>query len=196
MSVAPFAWTHEKTRVEYDGFALTVNGRHLPLDRIDRLSRNLSRSTAPGSWNRLDCGVSLLSDGEVTSVSFRGDAGTEQWGPWRPLWDQIDALAREEIEPHLLERTIRQVAEGTPAELCPFRAKGRGRLIVTAESIQVRKLFSRPIAWKAITDISGEFLEITTAEPNGKPHIHRTGFGSAEWDAWQVAPLWRRFVAS
>jgi hypothetical protein len=88
------------------------------------------------------------------------------------------------------------VAEGSPAELCPFRAKGRGRLIVTAESIQVRKLFSRPIAWTAVTDISGEFLEITTAEPNGKPHIHRTGFGSAEWDAWQVAPLWRRFVAS
>jgi hypothetical protein len=193
--VAPFAWTHEKTRVEFDGVALTVNGRHLPLDRIDRLSRNLSRSTAQGSWNRLDCGVSLVSDGEVTSIRFHGDASTEQWGPWRPLWDQIDALARDEIQPRLLERTIRQVEEGSPVELCPFRVKGRGRLVVTAESIQVRKLFSRPIAWTAITDVSGELLEITTDEPNGKQRTHRLGFGSAEWDIWQVAPLWQHFRA-
>jgi hypothetical protein len=34
---APFAWTHERTRVEFDGQALTINDRLLALDRIERL---------------------------------------------------------------------------------------------------------------------------------------------------------------
>ena len=114
MPTAPFAWTHEKTRVEFDGSALAINSKHLPLDQIERLSRNLSRSTAQGSWNRLDCGVNLFANGEVASVEFRGDASTEEWGPWRPLWDQLDMLVRDEIEPRLLERTIRQVTDGLP----------------------------------------------------------------------------------
>jgi hypothetical protein len=111
------------------------------------------------------------------------------------LWDQLDALVRDEIEPRLLERTIRQVAEGSPAELCPFRVRGRGRLIATAESLQVRKLFSKPIPWKAMTEMSGEIIQITTVDPNGKQRTHNTGFGSAEWDAWQLPLLWQHFGA-
>jgi hypothetical protein len=192
---APFAWTHEKTQVEFDGRALTINSLHLPLDQIERMSRNLSRSTAQGSWNRLDCGVNLFANGERAKVSFRGDASTEQWGPWRPLWDQLDMLVRNEIEPRLLERTIRQVAEGSRAEICPFSAKGRGRLIVTAESLQARKMFSKPIPWKAMTDISDGVISIITVDPNGKKRKHNTGFGDAEWDAWQIPLLWHHFGA-
>ena len=62
---APFAWTHEKTQVEFDGQSLTINGKLLPVDQIERLSRNLTRSTAQGSWGRLDCGVNLLANGEL-----------------------------------------------------------------------------------------------------------------------------------
>ena len=194
MPTAPFAWTHEKTRVEFDGSALAINSKHLPLDQIERLSRNLSRSTAQGSWNRLDCGVNLFANGEVASVKFRGDASTEEWGPWRPLWDQLDMLVRDEIEPRLLERTIRQVTDGSPAEIIPFSAKGRGRLIVTAESLQARKMFSKPIPWKAITEMPG-VDQIITIDPNGKRRKHNTGFGDSEWDAWQVPLLWHHFGA-
>jgi hypothetical protein len=190
---APFAWTHEKTQVEFDGRALTINGKHLPLDQIERLSRNLSRSTAQGSWNRLDCGVNLVANGEVASVSFRGDASTEQWGPWRPLWDQLDALVRDEIEPLLLERTIRQVADGSSAEIVSLRAKGRGTFTVTAESLQARKLFSKPIPWRAITEMSG-VEQIITIDPNGKRRKHNTGLGYGEWDSWQIPPLWHHFA--
>jgi hypothetical protein len=192
---APFAWTHEKTHVEYDGHALSVNGTRLPLDRIERLARNLSRSTAQGSWNRLDCGVNLYAAGDVTSVSFRGNAGTEQWGPWRPMWDQLDNLVSIEIEPRLLEKTIGVVASGPPAEIGSLRAKGRGRFKVTAESLQSRTPFSKPIPWKAITDISDGVLQITTVDANGKRRTHSTGLGSAEWDAWQIPLLWRHFAA-
>jgi hypothetical protein len=193
---APFAWTHEKTQVEFDGRALTINGSQLPLDQIERLSRNLSRSTAPGSWNRLDCGVSLFADGEVTSVSFRGDAGTEQWGPWRPLWDQLDTLVRHEIEPRLLERTIRQIAAGSPTDIGSARAKGRGRFTVTAESMRARRMFAKPIPWKAITDISSDgLLQLSTADPDGKQRTHTTGLSSAEWDAWQIPLLWHHFLS-
>ena len=195
MPTAPFAWTHEKTKVEYDGHSLTINTKRLPLDQIERLSRNLSRSTAQGSWNRLDCGVNLLANGEVASVKFRGDASTVEWGPWRPLWDQLDALVHDEIEPRLLERTIRLVADGSPAEICPFSAKGRGRLVVTAENLQARKLFSKPIPWKAITEMTGDIIQITTVDSNGKQRKHNTGFGSAEWDAWQIPLLWHHFGA-
>ena len=194
MPTAPFGWTHEKTQVEFDGRALTINGKHLPLDQVERLSRSLSRSTAQGSWNRLDCGVNLLANGEVASVSFRGDASTEQWGPWRPMWDQLDALVRDEIEPRLVERTIRQVTDGSSAEIVSLRAKGRGTFTVTAESLQARKMFSKPIPWKTITGISGEASEITTVDPNGKRRQHHTGLGYGEWDSWQIPLLWRYFA--
>jgi hypothetical protein len=192
--VAPFAWMHEKTQVEFDGQALTINSKQLPLDQIERLSRELSRSTAQGSWNRLDCGVNLFANGEVASVSFRGDASTEEWGPWRPLWDQLDTLVRHEIEPRLLERTIRQVAVGSRAEIVSFRAKGRGIFTVTAESLQARKLFSKPIPWKAITEMPGVHQIITT-DPDGKRRKHNTGLISSEWDAWQIPLLWHHFAA-
>jgi hypothetical protein len=192
---APFAWTHEKTQVGFDGRALTINGKHLPLDQIERLSRNLSRSTAQGSWNRLDCGVNLFANGEVASVSFRGDASTEQWGPWRPLWDQLDALVRDEIEPRLVERTIRQVTDGSAAEIVSLRAKGRGSFTVTAESLQARKMFSKPILWNTITSISGGVSEIITVDPNGKQRKHHTGLGYGEWDSWQIPLLWQHYRA-
>ena len=195
MPTAPFAWTHEKTRVEFDGQALMINDKLLPLDQIERLSRFLERSTAQGSWGRLDCGVNLLANGERAKVSFRGDATTEQWGPWRPLWDELDTMVRNEIEPRLLERTIRQVAEGTRAEIIPFSAKGRGRLIVTAEGLQARKMFSKPIPWKAMTDISDGLIQITTVDPNGKQRKRNTGFSDSEWDAWQIPHLWHHFGA-
>jgi hypothetical protein len=189
---APFAWTHEKTRVEFDGRALTINSTQLPLDQIERLSRNFSRSTASGSWNRLDCGVNLLANGEVSSVHFRGDASTEEWGPWRPLWDQLDMLVRHEIEPRLLERTIRQVTDGSAADVVSWRAKGRGSVTVTAESMQARKMFSKPIQWKAITELPGSDPIITT-DPNGKQRKHTIGLSSSEWDAWQIPLLWHHF---
>ena len=194
MPTAPFAWTHEKTQVEFDGSALTINGKRLPLDKIERLSRFLSRSTAQGSWNRLDCGVELFANGEAASVKFRGDASTEQWGPWRPLWDQLDGLVRDEIEPRLLERTIRKITDDSAAEIVSFRAKGgRGRFTVTAESLQARKLFSKPILWRSITDISGDVSEIVTVEPNGKRRKHVTGLVFGEWDAWQIPLLWHHY---
>jgi hypothetical protein len=194
--IAPFAWTHDKTRVEFDGDALTINDKRLPLDRIERLARELSSSTAQGSWNRLTANVLLLADGEVSSVKFRGDASQEDWGPWRPLWDELDTLVRHEIQPRLLDRTVRQVSDTGLAEICPFTAKGRGRLIITAENLKQRKLFAKPIAWESITDVSGEFVRITYLDPSGKQRTHDTGYGAAEWDAWQVAHLWRHYGSS
>ena len=195
MPTAPFAWTHEKTHVEYDGRALTINDKHLPLDQIDRMSRNLSRSTAQGSWNRLDCGVSLSANGVVSSVKFRGDASTEDWGPWRPLWDQFDAFVRDEIEPRLVERTIRQVADDSFAEVGSGTAKGRGRFVVKADCLQVRKLFSKPIAWTSITEISDGDIQIIATGLDGKQHKHNTGVHTMYWNAWQVPYLWHHYGA-
>jgi hypothetical protein len=193
--IAPFAWTHEKTRVEFDGDELRINDEHLPLDKIERLSRNLSRSTAQGSWGRLDVGVDLFANGEVSSVSFRGVATTEQWGPWRPLWDELDLLVSTEIEPRLLERTIHNVTADSATEIVSYRAKGRGFFTVTAESLQKRnKLFSKPIPWQAITEMPGAD-QIITVDPEGKRHKHNTGLVSSEWDAWQIPLLWQHYGA-
>ena len=193
MPTAPFAWTHERTRVEFDGLGLTINDTHLPLDGIERLSRNLWVGSSPGSWNRLDCGVHLFADGEVTSVRFRGDAGTEEWGPWRPMWDQLVALVDDEIQPRLVDRTIARVTADSSAEVGSLRAKGRGRFTVTAASIQARRMFSKPIPWHAITDISDDALQITTVDPDGKQRKHATGLGASEWDAWQLPLLWQHY---
>ena len=195
MTTAPFAWVHEKTQVEFDGQALTINGKQLPLDSIERLSRNLSRSTSQGSWNRLDCGVSIFANGNVSTISFRGDASTEQWGPWRPLWDQLDTMVHHEIQPRLLERTISQVYAGAVTEVGSASAKGRGRFVVTAENLQARKMFSKPLPWASIADItlSRSLYEIITADPDGKQRKHQTGLGASEWDAWQLPALWYHF---
>jgi hypothetical protein len=198
MTTAPFAWAHEKTQVEFDGHALTINGKHLPLDQIERLSRNLSRSTAQGSWNRLDCGVSLFANGNVSTISFKGDAGTEQWGPWRPLWDQLDTMVHYEIQPRLVERTIGQVLAGTPTEIGSVSAKGRGRFVVTADSLQARKMFSKPLPWTTIADVTlaRGLYEIITNDPDGKQRKHNTGLNASEWDAWQIPLLWGHFRGS
>jgi len=81
VSSEPFAWTHEKTRVEFDGRELVINDKRLPLDEKDRLARMLERSTAQGSWNRLDCQEHFLAHGKRTALRFRGGAATEEWGP-------------------------------------------------------------------------------------------------------------------
>jgi hypothetical protein len=189
----PFAWTHEKTRVEFDGRELFINDRRLPLDQIDRLSRMLSRSTAQGSWNRLDCQVHFLAHGKESAVRFHGNAATEEWGPWRPLWDQLDELIRREIEPRLLDRTVRQVAETGSAEIGGGRANGRGRFTVTAEGLQARRMFSKPIAWKSIIAMSGGDVEIVTAGPDGRQRKQNLGLLGMEWDAWQFPVLWQHY---
>jgi hypothetical protein len=194
VAVVPFAWTYDETRVAFDGDALTINDKRLPLDRIERLSRNLSVSTAPGSTNRLDCGVRLLADGEVSSIAFRGDATSEAWGPWRPSWDVLDALVSAEIEPRLLTRTLGAVEASGAAEIGSLRAKGRGRYTVTAETLQPRTLFARPIPWKWITGIEDDVFQIVTVDPRGKRRHHATGLATSEWDAWQVPLLWRHFA--
>lgn len=198
MTTAPFAWAHEKTQVQFDGLTLTVNDKHLPLDQIDRLSRNLSRSTAQGSWNRLDCGISLLANGQVSTVRFHGDASTAQWGPWRPLWDQLDEMVHAEIQPRLLQRTISQVTVNGSAEIGSASAKGRGRFVVTAANLQARKMFSKPIAWSSIAEISvaGTLYQIITSDPDGKQRTFQTGLNPAEWDAWQLPLLWRHFTST
>jgi hypothetical protein len=191
--IAPFAWTYEKTSVTFDGEVLTVNDKRLPLSHIERLAENLSVSTAPGTTNRLDCSVRLFADCEVTTVGFHGDATVADWGPWRPSWDLLDALVRDEIEPRLLGRTLRAVASGSPAEIGSLRAKGRGRFTVTAEKLQLRQWLARPIPWRNITEISGDALVIVTVDPSGKRRHHATGLATSEWDAWQIPLLWREF---
>jgi hypothetical protein len=193
VATAPFAWTHEKTQVEFDGGTLTINGKQFPLDRIERLSRNLSRSTAQGSWNRLDCGASVFAAGQLASVSFRGDAGTEQWGPWRPLWDQFDDLVRNEIQPRLLHRTIDQVMAGSPVEVGSLGPKGRGRYVVTASDLKARRPFAKPVPWASIIDVSaasGGSYQIVTIDPSGRQRKQLTSLSAAEWDAWQIPLLW------
>lgn len=191
--IAPFAWTYEKTSVAYDGEVLTIDDRRVPLSRIERLAENLYVSTAPGSTNRLDCSIRVFADGEVSSVGFHGDATVEDWGPWRPWWDLLDALVRDEIEPQLLGRTLRAVASGSAAEIGSLRAKGRGRFTVTAEKLQNRQWLARPIPWRNITEISGDAFEIVTVDPSGKRRHHATGLATSEWDAWQIPLLWREF---
>ena len=106
----------------------------------------------------------------------------------------LDTLVRHEIEPRLLERTIGHVSVGSPAEIVSLRAKGRGIFTVTAESLQARKMFSKPIPWKAITEMPG-VQQIITIDPEGKRRKHNTGLVSSEWDAWQIPLLWHHFGA-
>ena len=190
MTIEPFAWTHEKTQVEFDGEALTINGKRLPLDQIERLARNVSRSTAQGSWNRLDCSVHLFANGEEYSVKFRGDASTEQWGPWRPMWDQLDMLVHYEIQPRILERIVNQVTSGTPVEIGSAGGKGRGRFTVTAETIQARSWLSKPIAWKSIVEMSDGGQQVIV-ESDGKRRKHNIALAPFEYDAWLIPLLWR-----
>jgi hypothetical protein len=194
VTTAPFAWTHEKTQVDFDGETLTINGTHLPLDQIERLARNVSRSTAQGSWNRLDCSVSLFANGKESTVKFRGDATTEQWGPWRPMWDQLDTLVRHEIQPRILERTIATVTSGTPVEIGSAGGKGRGRFTVTAESLQARSWLSKPIYWRSVVEMS-EGGDHVIVESDGKRRKRNIALASFEYDAWLIPLLWRHFGA-
>ena len=193
VSSEPFAWTHEKTRVEFDGRELVINDKRLPLDEIDRLARMLERSTAQGSWNRLDCQEHFLAHGKETAVRFRGNAATEEWGPWRPLWDQLDALIRDEIQPRLLGRTLRQIVDTGSAEIGGGRANGRGRFTVTAEGFEARTMFSKPVAWASIVSMSGGDIEILTQGPDGKQRKRRLGLLAMEWDAWAFPFLWQYY---
>lgn len=193
MSIGPFAWTHAKTRVEFDGASLTVDDRRLPLHEIDRLARTLTHSTAQGSYNRLDCSVHLFAHGKVSSVRFRGDASKPEWGPWRPMWDQLDGLIRGEVETRLLQRTLDCVRDDGAAEIGGGRAKARGRFTVTAEGIQARRMFARPIAWSSVVALTDGDIEVTTEDADGNHRRRRLGLHAMEWDGWQVPRLWERY---
>jgi hypothetical protein len=188
----PFAWSHQKTQVDYDGRALTVNGKRLPIEDIERLARSLTISRAQGSWMRLEASVHLLCAGKVTTVRLRGDGRDEQWGPWRPDWDLLDQLVREEIGMNLLLRTIDRVQDGQLTEIGSGRSKGRGRYTVTSESLQSRGWRAKTFPWREIVDISDD-LDITTVDAEGKQQTRALGLSSIEWDAWQVRTLWRHF---
>lgn len=193
VSIEPFGWTHEKTRVEFDGRQLVINDDRLPLDEIDRLARTLERSTAQGSWNRLDCQEHFLAHNKETAVRFRGDSTTDEWGPWRPLWDQLDTLIRDEIQPRLLERALRQIADTGSVEIGGGRANGRGRFAVTAVGFQARTMFSKPVEWASIVAMTGGDIEIVTEGPDGKQRKRRLGLLAMEWDAWAFPLLWQYY---
>jgi hypothetical protein len=195
VTIAPFAWTHEKTQVEFDGETLTIKGKRLPLDQIERLARNVSRSTAQGSWNRLDCSVHLFAKGEESSVKFRGDASKEEWGPWRPMWDQLDLLVHHEIKPRILERLVTTVTAGTPVEIGSSGGKGRGRFTVSAESLQARSWLSKPIYWKSIVEMSDDGQKVVV-ESDGKRRKRSIALAPFEYDAWLIPLLWRYFAAN
>ena len=194
MTTAPFAWTYEKTQVAFDGETLTINDKRFPLDQIERLARNVSRSTAQGSWNRLDCWVHLFANGQEASIKFHGDASKEEWGPWRPMWDQVDALVFDEIQPRILERTITTVASGTPVEIGSAGGKGRGRFTVTSEFLQARSWLSKPIYWKSIVEMSGDGQQVVV-ETDGKRRKKNIALASFEYDAWLIPLLWSYFSA-
>ncbi|MBA2281938.1 MAG: hypothetical protein H0W25_12010 [Acidimicrobiia bacterium] len=111
-------------------------------------------SKAQGSWNRLTCDISVWAGGERGSVTFHGDASKPEWGPWRPLWDQLAQMVHDEIEGPLLHRILTQLMAGESVEICSLRGAGRGRLVVSAEAYKERKPFAKPIPWASITDVT------------------------------------------
>ncbi len=192
MTTAPFEWTHEKTHVAYDGSALSIDGTRFPIDQIERLARIVLHSKAQGSWNRLTCDVSVHAGGVTGRATFRGDAGTPEWGPWRPLWDQLDAMVRDEIQTRLLARTLDSALAGSPVELVSTSPKGRGRVVVTADAFKLRRPFAKPVPWSSITDVTTpvSVYQLHVANAAGKVKTQLTGVEAGEWDAWQLPLLW------
>lgn len=191
----PFAWTYQRTDVAFDGETLTINGKPFPVDRIGRLIRSITYSHAQGSWNALECNVDVFADGVKGSVSFRGDASTEEWGPWRPLWDQFYEVVHDEIEARLLRRTLDQLFAGESVEIGSLLANGRGRLIVTSKWCKVRRPFAKEIPWASASDVSvaSGTYQLDIPQESGKVKAHNIGLGTGEWDAWQVPLLWKVF---
>ena len=192
---APFEFTHDKTHVAFDGWTLTVDGKHFPVDEITRLTRSLLHSKSQGSWNRLTANVTVYANGEQGSVTFMGDASTEEWGPWRPLWDQFYAMVHDEIEARLIRTSLEQLMSGATIELVSLRAAGRGRIEITAEGFTPRRPFAKLTPWASISDVSTSVGVYQLHVPNasGKVKTHLTGVGVAEWDAWQFPLLWQVF---
>ena len=110
----------------FDGDVLSIDGKRFPVDQIGRLSRSLLHSRAQGSWNRLTANVSVYADGQTGSVTFTGDASTEEWGPWRPLWDEFYAMVHDEIEARLIRDSLERLMGGETIELVSLTGKGRG----------------------------------------------------------------------
>jgi hypothetical protein len=191
----PFAWTHQKTDVAFDGTALTINGKAFPVDRIERLIRSITYSHAQGSWNALECDVHVFADGAKGSVLFRGDAGTEEWGPWRPLWDQFYEMVHDEIEARLLGRTLERMFAGEEVEIGSLTTKGRGRLVVTSKGCKVRRPFAKEIPWASASGVSvaSGTYQLDILQESGKVKAQNVGLGVTEWDAWQVPLLWKVF---
>ncbi len=192
MPVAPFAWTYEKNRVDFDGETLTIGDKTFALDGIERLARGVSRSSGQGSWNRVECWVHLFGGGQEATVKFRGDAAVEGWGPWRPMWDQVDSLVYEEVMPRILERTISRVLAGDTVEIGSAGGKGRGRFTVTADALQARSWLSKPIPWKSIVTMSDDAQQVVV-DANGKQRKQSIALAPFEYDAWLIPLLWGYF---
>ena len=197
MPTEPFAFDYERNHVVFDGAVLTIGDKPFPVDEIERLGKSIIHSKAQGSWNRLTCDISVWGGGERGSVTFRGDASKPEWGPWRPLWDQLTAMVHDEIEARLLHRILTQLMNGESVEICSLRGAGRGRVIVTAEAYKERKPLAKPIPWSSITEVGPAVgvpsWQFHVAEPSGKVKRKLTGTNVAEWDAWMIPLLWQVF---
>jgi hypothetical protein len=188
----PFEFVHGKHQVAFDGAALFVDGRRFGLDDIERLGTSVTVDQSQGRWNRLTAGVSVFGNDEVASVQFVGDAGTERWGEWRPLWDQLDTVVRARIQPRLLQRTLTTVTNGGEVDLGCIGPRMRGRFTVSLAGIRHRKPFARPMAWTSISGVTvrNGILVIGLTDP--RPREYLTGLGVGEWDAWQLPVLVER----
>jgi hypothetical protein len=193
----PFEFVYERNRVEFDGAVLAIGGTGFPLDQIERLGRSILHSKAQGSWNRLTADISVWANGERGSVTFNGDASTEEWGPWRPLWDQLAAMVHDEIEPRLLRPVLTKLMDGGTVELCSLRGAGRGRIEASSEAYKERKPLAKPIPWRAIVDVAPApgvpSWQFQVADASGKVKSKLTGTNVAEWDAWMIPLLWKVF---
>ena len=102
-------------------------------------------------------------------------------------------MIRDEIQPRLLGRTLRQIVDTGSAEIGGGRANGRGRFTVTPEGFEARTMFSKPVAWASIVSMSGDDIEILTQGPDGKQRKRRLGLLAMEWDAWAFPFLWQYY---
>jgi hypothetical protein len=188
----PFEFGHGEHRVAFDGVALFVDGRRFGLDEIDRLATSVTVDQSQGRWNRLTAGVSVFGNGEVASVQFVGDAGTERWGEWRPRWDQLDRVVRDQVQPRLLQRTLTTVTNGGEVDLGSIGPRMRGRFSASLAGIRHRKPFAKPMAWPSITGVTVRNGIFVIGLDGAKSREYLTGLGVGEWDAWQLPVLAER----
>ena len=192
---APFEFAYEKMHVVYDGVAVTINDNRFPIEEITRLQRSLLLSQSPGSWGRLTANATVYAGDGIGVVTFIGNGQSEDWGPWRPYWDQFYEMVHDEIEARLIRNSLEQLMGGQTIELVSLTAKGRGRIAVNAEGFTPRRPFAKPTPWRSISEVTSKVgvFEIHVPNASGKVKTHLTGVGVAEWDAWQFPLLWKVF---